>query len=632
MPLDPRLSTIFRELSSLASPPPPRNAAGWADQHRILPPGSPEPGPWRSSRIPWFEKIAAEANNPRRRIIALVIASQCGKTEMMLNILGWRLHDDPVPMLYIGPTRKNVESISKDRVMKLLRSVPELWGRLEKGKRNSISEKFVNGVRLGFGWAGSPTETASHPAGLVLVDERSRMQDNREGDPVEQAYARISNFHDGKLIVVSSPTEGEVGESNPSGLSHWEMSEDVSCPTWNLMQQGTRFEWSWPCPACGEYFVPRMRLLKYPEQARQSVIKAEARLQCPHCNHPITDQHKSEMNQRGVFVAPGQRVSAGGVVEGEEPDNMIASFWVSGLASPWVDWGTRAVKLAQARASGEVGTLQSVVNTAFGELYSNVGEAIPPEQMRRLCLNYPAGSLPDIQVHGITAGVDVQKNRLVFVVRAWADGMTSYLLDYGELMGDPALRSTWEMLINTLLGRDYGGYAVNVVAVDSGYVVGTEHLYEIANGNPRVVATKGRQAMDKPFYSNLIEVNLRGSYIKSGVRLWHVNTMYWKTYVTGKYSGYVAGQAGSWNLPSDVSDEYLKQVTAEQLVRERGGGLVWKKTGQNHFFDCEVLAAMAARMQGMHLRPMPLLANKPQRKKKARGGDDWINSTSGSWL
>jgi len=83
--------------------------------------------------------------DPRVRRVVTVCGAQMGKTEGFWNVIGWRLDDDPAPILYIGPTQKLVESMSSDRVMKMLQSVPTLWDKLAKGKKNKITEKFIAG-------------------------------------------------------------------------------------------------------------------------------------------------------------------------------------------------------------------------------------------------------------------------------------------------------------------------------------------------------------------------------------------------------------------------------------------------------------------------------------------------------
>ena len=289
------------------------------------------------------------------------MGAQLGKTEGLLNLIGWRLDDDPCPILYIAPTQKQAESISRDRLGKMLASTPSLWEKLAKGQANKLSEKWISGVRLGFGWAGSATELNSHPPGLVMVDERDRMGEDTEGegegDPVSLAEARTATFPDGKVVVCSTPTlEG-------------------ASPIWALFEEGTQFRWSWPCPHCGDYFVPEFKLLRWPEGCTPHQALKAARLTCPGCGAEIADRHRPEMNRRGMYLAPGERVDPGGEVRGEFPDSDTASFWVSGLCSPWRTWGQRAKAFLEPHKSRTPGRVQAVINTAFGELYHLEGEA-----------------------------------------------------------------------------------------------------------------------------------------------------------------------------------------------------------------------------------------------------------------
>src|SRR5690606_27638038 len=99
------------------------------------------------------------------------------------------------------------------------------------------------------------TELASQEAALALVDEIDRMDTDvgGEGSPLALAEARTETYPDGKSIVTSTPTEGNVGAKQlETGLTHWEEAapEDVGSSIWKLWQDGTRYEWAWPCPDC----------------------------------------------------------------------------------------------------------------------------------------------------------------------------------------------------------------------------------------------------------------------------------------------------------------------------------------------------------------------------------------------
>ncbi len=552
--------------------------------------------------------IVRAAASPRYRRVVVAMGSQMGKTESVFNIIGQRLDDDPTPTLYIGPTQKMVESMSSDRVMKMLRSVPSLYAKLEKGKRNKIGEKFVAGVRFGFAWAGSATELASHPAGLVLVDERDRMGDDTggEGDPVELAEARTSTYPDGTVIVVSTVTKGTVEtEVDPkTGLEHFMPSETIESPTWKLWQEGTRYEWAWPCPDCGDYFVPRFKLLRWPEGATPASARRDARLVCPHCGSLIEDTSKPAMNARGRYAAPGQRITREGEVLGEPPESDVASFWVSGLCSPWRTFGQRAQSFLAAVASGDQGRIQTVVNTGFGELFAVRGDAPDWQEVAELRGDYAPRTIPS-GAHFLTAGVDVQKDRLVYSVRAWGRGFESWLIEAGELWGETKYDAVWNDLAG-LLESDFEGMRIVKMGVDSGYKPGdTERedhrVYLFARQfRGRVLATKGQLATTRPYWKTLIDVNVRGRKIPNGVELWHFDTDFFKTWVHQRLE-WPVDKPGGFHLHRETTDDYCRQLVAEQRLVKPSGAATWVRTrADNHYLDCEAINALMAHVLGVH--------------------------------
>src|SRR6476661_4046606 len=125
------------------------------------------------------------------------------------------------------------------------------------------------------------------------------------------------------------------------------------------------------------------------------------------------------MNAKGVFVAPGQSVDTDGTLRGDVPDTETASFWVSGLCSPFRTFSQRAAEYTDAQNSGDMYRVQTVVNASFGELWApTAAGALPFEEVMKLRGSYASGIVPDGVVY-LTCGVDTQGNRLVYVVRGW---------------------------------------------------------------------------------------------------------------------------------------------------------------------------------------------------------------------
>jgi phage terminase large subunit GpA-like protein len=556
------------------------------------------------------------------RRASIVCGSQMGKTGGLLNIIGHKLDDSPGPVLYVGPTKNNVSTVINPQLTAMLKSAPSLWAKTDRSRKSQGLAKTVAGVSLRLAWAGSATELASQTAEIVLVDEFDRMEPiPGEGDALTLAEARNSNYARGRAIATSTPTEGNVDvERHPeTGIEHWKVAEskDVLSPIWRLWQEGTRHEWAVPCPHCVDYFVPRLRHLWWPKDdatgksCSAKVAKKAARLICPSCGSHIEDAQKIAMNAAGRYLAPGQKV-VGGLVVGEPPDSDTASFWISGLLSPWKSFGDRAADYLRALNSGDQERIRVVINTGFGELYAFRGDAPPATAVRACAGAYAQGQIP-AGIKALTCGVDVQKSRLVYAVRGWGYGMESWLVDYGDLWGDTSEPQAW-MELEQLLEREYGaaegvkGLRIRRMGIDSGYRPGDKWrrpdnlIYDFCLQHRRALPTKGRDRLTKPLQPSLIDVTFRGQVHKQGLQLWHIDSDYFKSWVQSALIVAPEQPRRFW-VPSDVTDDYCMQLTAEARVPKPSGLATWVKIrAENHFLDCEAINVAMAQSLGFHRR------------------------------
>ncbi len=602
------------------------------------------------------------------------MGSQMSKTDgVALNVIGWKLDDDPQPVLYIGPTQKNVESISQDRLTNMLKSVPSLWSGLAKGQKDKVTEKFINGVRLGLGWAGSATELASHPAAIVIIDERDRMDDvKREGDPNTLADARTATY-DGITVTFSTPTLGKVdSEVLDTGLEHWQVPEDrdeVQSASWSLWMEGSRHEWAWPCPDCREYYIPRQKLLKWPEGSTPEDAFRDARMVCPHCGVLSGEDAKEWMNEHGVFAAPGQRIlpvdddTDCAQVVGTDGETVSVpfgeylstgetdceSFWASGLCSPWRSFGHRARQFLRAVESGESGRIQPAINTGFGELFRVANNAPEWEFVTDLRDDYGFDEVPD-DVQVLTCGVDVQKHSLIYAVRGWAPKYQSYLIRHGEIEGETRFDEVWDLLAD-VLDREYGGLRIKRAMVDTGYNpskspegavdpnsvhASVNKVYDFCRTHRRqCVAIKGAtESLVKPLRPSDIDINFRGRVIKGGLRLYHLDTDFFKSWVYDRLE-WPLDKPGGFFLSRDATDDYCQQLVAESREVDRGGKVRWIRFRKaNHYLDCEMMNAACAHLLQLHrlspktrekLRPDPEKPKKtpPQPQRRRNWATDW---------
>jgi len=570
------------------------------------------------------------------------MAGQMGKTTAIFSVFGQRLDDDPAPLLYVGPTKSNILSVIEPKIDEMLRSTPSLWTKTAKGKKYTKFRKIVAGVSLRMAWAGSPTELAADPAAFVAVDEVDKIERDikGEGNVIELADGRHSSYPDGKTVATSTPTEGNVDTYThaETGLEHWAHAEPEQVPSaiWILFQDGTAHEWAWPCPDCREYFVPRFRLLTFPSEAPLQEIRKAARLACPHCGSAIESRSKSWMNARGVFVAPGQRPLAHrdtddgahvadytgakapvlkrkgrGVsridfgdfclpaVQVGSPD---VSFWVSGLAnfSAKKTFGDLAVRWIRAVRSGQPERIKGCLNLQFGELFKFGGDAPEWHAVLACGAGYESGEVP-AGVTLLIATVDVQKDRLVYVVRGWGAGEESWLIEAGELWGATDRPGTaeapgpWEQL-HELAEQEWGGLRIARGMIDSGYR--KDNVYQFCRQHRATwFPTKGQDNPTRPFWSSPQDVNWQGKVIKAGVRLWNFDADLFKQWVHARVE-WPSDQAGGWHVFDDVEAEYCKQIVGEQRIVLPSGRVTWKVVGANHYLDCEALQPLAVRSLG----------------------------------
>ena len=589
------------------------------------------PGPRDPLLTPYvIEPERVIASGAYKRVV-MVFGAQTGKSELMLDVAGQRLDQRPGPILYVGPNKQFLTEQFEPRIMALLDEAPSLMAKVARGKRMTKTRKVVAGVPLRLAHSGSSTALKSDPAVLALVDEYDEMRDNvnNQGGPLGLVERRGDTYADFVCVVTSTPKRGSVAAvlDLMSGLFFWDvaMAEDIESPIWQLWQQGTRHHWTWPCPHCDAYFVPRFNLLRYPLKAAPLEAARETFLECPKCGGVITDAHKADMNARGRYVAPGQTIDVAGVVSGEVPESKAISFWVSGLASPFVTFGERVAVLVEAQRSGDAAMVQQAVNAGFGELYSPGGGEVPEwmeikEKSRQS--EYQRGEVPE-RVLYLTLAVDVQRQSMPWVLRGWGARATSWLVNYGYLRGDTTEEEIWQAL-GDLVSEPVDGMPIKLTFIDSGFRPGKtdtlplNRIYEFCRRFPRRVRpTKGSSApMRTPLLFSKIEVSRKdGKAAKYGLDLVRLDTDHWKSWVHERLR-WPEDQTGSWNIFKGVDDDYCHQIVSEARLKQPTGRVEWvQRSRANHFFDCEAMQAAAGYL--LNVQRIPLQNRDRQTKEDA---------------
>lgn len=469
---------LFANLASVVKPPPKLSMSEWADSNRRLSAeSSAEHGQWRTDRAPYQRRIMDTISDEGIEIVIVMTSSQVGKTEMILNTIGYFVDHDPAPMMLLMPTLDLAQTFSKKRLAPMRRDTPCLRDKIKdpkaKNSDNTLLEKGFPGGYITMVGANSPSSLSSRPIRVLLADEVDRFPTSAgtEGDPLALAEKRTKTFWNRKKVYVSTPTE--------KGISRIEAEYEESS-----MEQ-----WCLPCPACGRLQPLEWKQIKFNKEDIDGVT-----MECAYCFEQSLEREWKEGT--GDWIA-------------KYPENPKKGFHLNALASPWEDWATIVREFLKAKKDKEL--LKVFVNTYLGESWEeDEGEKMEDEQLfkrrERYHCEVPEGVLL------LTAGVDVQDDRLEVEVVGWSHGFESWGIYYKVFIGDPGDTDVWNRLDDFLLRPFYyesgEGICIASVCVDSGGHYTTEtYKFTKPRENRRVFSIKGVGGYGKPFIGTVTKNN-----------------------------------------------------------------------------------------------------------------------------
>lgn len=575
---------------SVVKPKPKLSGSEWADHYRYIAPGTtPEPGLWRTDRVPYMREPMDVATDQDAEFVVLCCSSQVGKSECLMNIMGYYIDQEPAPMLMLQPTLGMAEAFSKERIdptfqySKVLRErvaagKTTAKGNSRKGNDTMMMKSFPGGY-LALVGANSPAGLASRPIRVLLADETDRYTDTKEGDPLKLAIQRTTNFHNRKVVMVSTPTiQGH------STIEDW----------YNRSDQRRYFI---PCPHCGEDEPWMWAMVKWDKDEAGCAKLDTARMECPHCGKVIRGNGRPDP----VLIGKGHWIPTGDI------SSPIRGYHLNSLISPWVSLDTLVDEFLHAVKSKDRRGLQEFINLKLGEAFEedSFDEDIGAKAMRRR--EFYDAPIPT-GAYVVTAGCDVQRDRLECTVVAWGRGKESWVLEHKIIQGDPQQAQIWQEL-DVFLSKvrespTLGKLFVSCCCIDSGDGTITDMVYRYTKQREanRIFPIKGRGGFEIPFVSR----PNRSNRYKAALFVLGVDSG--KALVSSRLS--IDDEGPSFvHFPKDkesgCDDEYFAQLGAEKLENKFEQGKIkrrWKKVRErNEALDCLVYASAAFEILGLDI-------------------------------
>ena len=205
---------------------------------------------------------------------------------------------------------------------------------------------------------------------------------------------------------------------------------------------------------------------------------------------------------------------------------------------------------------------------------------------------------------------DVQAHWLYYNFWAFGPGEEAWLVRHGtaESFGEVerlAFDTTYSYEDRDGKG-ELGGLTCSFLGYDTGYR--TSEVYDRWLARPaEIILTKGWEQLTEKWKPSLVEYYPTGKKNPHAVKLWHVNTGFFKEKLTGLLKKPGDGP-GTLHLHKSTSQAYLDQVTAEHYVYRRPkkgrgrGKWTWETKSEgkaNHYLDTLVGAIAIADMKNV---------------------------------
>ena len=434
------MPTVIQEALHYLLPPPQMTVSEWSDKYRVMGTGESRwVGPWQTDRFPYMRTILDSANEPGIHTVAICASAQVGKTELILNSVGYFAHLRPCPMLMVLPTTELAQSFSRSRLAPMIensRALKDLFPPRgsKSGERTTLELQYKGGV-LALTGGNSTVGLSSRPIRALFIDECSKLpasagtsEERREGDPMALAQQRTRTYK-GKNFHCYTST--------PGNKEHCRITAEF--------ENGDQRRYFMPCPHCGE-----MQDLDFSRMSARfkkddgSVIKGSAFFDCANadCKLPIKEQHRDTMLAEGEW-----RPTAEAKVPG------TASYHLWSAMSPVVSWDS--IIAEDLRTKGDAEKEQVFRNAWLGLPYE------PPDQIRLADYDLGAMTLDYVcppHVVCITAGVDVQLDSLHIAICGWHGAhrkQRCHVIERIAIEGDTQTAAPWDQLSHIITSRRY---------------------------------------------------------------------------------------------------------------------------------------------------------------------------------
>jgi len=543
---------------------------------------SSRPGPYKNANNPPLAGIMDIFSLYHVRRGVLKAGVQTGKTQG-IHILLAREADysnGNDNALVVMADEKSIKKLSGNKLSQIFTDSPSLKHLISRNPDDTAiySIKLNNNFRIDIGWATSEASVSSESYRILVLDELAKY---KQLGNIFDMKGRTNTYGDTcRIWILSSPAlEG-------SALDDEFDSTDIVFDYWPV------------CPHCNEAQIMTFDRFDWPGKetntAKSSHVRLtmSARYHCKDCGMPWDD------NDRDIAVLSAM---ADGDFKGWRPRGEMVERFKS-VAAHYPSWVSPFMSLSEVvgrwiDAQGHPELIQKWHNTVAGNSYKE--EKIDAPELETLNERAEAyAPVVPMAAGMLTAGGDVQADRIELEVVAWGLHQETWGMDYQVIFGDTSLPEVWEELDKYLLRtwRHESGEELRIERsfIDAGYRDNMVHRFTGRRNARGIFSCKGSSEYRAPELQGPNQVKL-GS---SRVRQYNVGGQKIKTTMFASLALVTPGPKYC-HIPTTYPENWFEMIQAEHQVEEKLKGStvhVWKKktnAARNEAIDCRVYAIAA---------------------------------------
>lgn len=573
---------------------------------------SARPGKFRDDITPWLPYIQDALDDPDIWKVVCMKSAQVAWTTALNNWVGKTIYTDPSPIIGMFAKTDAAKEYREEKLTPMVRSTRVLGELIDVETSRKAGNRW-NFLRFPGGFlklvgSNSPTNVKSTPSPRVFVEEPDDASENvgKQGDSIKLLEERTKTFAKRKVVFGGTPSVKGLSAIESAHLTSDQRVFDV------------------PCHDCGEYHVLDWENVKWqsretgqPHPVYGMELPETAFYACPHCGSAWNDRQKNANVKK-------LRVRA------KQPFNGIAGFYInelySGLENSSLSKLVERYLQAQfALEHGDDTDMIVFVNAALGKPYEFKGDNIDAETLRKKVSESPLCQYPSLRVpdgfYLLSAGIDVQHDRLSVLLRAWGRDEESCLIHWIEIYGNPIDKNdpVWNELDSLLFkpvphacGAKIRVTAATIDCSDGGTSDAVYTYVRSRQAKMRMLmAGKGssndygnREIFAKPKESIDTKGQANTKAAKYGLRPYIIGTHKAKDLVHARLR-LTGNGAGRMHVCKDVRADYFDQITGEIKAPHRSmrGKRIWQRRSGAavEALDAEVYALHAARAAKVHL-------------------------------